>query len=106
MAPDRASGYTGEMMNALRIPLLALAVSAAPFKAGAEDRARGLPGVDGSSSVVPPAAEPEADSLAETSPYGEGFVRIPGTDTYVRISGMVRYDIGFAGTNRKADRLE
>ena len=95
----------GEMMTALRIPFLALALAAVPFRAGAEDRAPGLPGVDGTLGVALPAAEPEAESV-ETSPYGEGFMRIPGTDTYVRISGMVRYDVEFAGRNKKADRLD
>jgi Porin subfamily len=93
------------MNTPIRIPLLAaLALSAAAFQAGAEDRPDSLPGVDGTFSVLGPAAEPETESVVGSSPYGEGFVRIPGTDTYVRISGMVRYDVEFTGRNKKAAR--
>ena len=67
----------------------------------ADDPVSTLPGVDtGGYSVVVPAAEPEAE-VAEISPYGEGFVRVPGTDTYVKISGLVRFDVGFSTENRK-----
>ena len=106
MALQYACDYTGPMSIACRTPLLAaLVLSAASFQARAEDPSHALPGVDGGFSVLGSAAEPGTRSVAEPSPYGEGFVRIPGTDTYVRISGMVRYDIEFAGRNKKRDRL-
>lgn len=89
----------------IRIPLLAtLAFSAASVHALAQDAAA-LPGVDGTYSVVGPAPEPETAGVAEASPYGEGFVRIPGTETFVRISGLVRYDVDFVGRNRKAGEI-
>ncbi len=94
------------MMACVRFSILALlALSAATFQSRAEDRPDVLPGVDGTFSVVGPAAEPETESVADTSPYGEGFVRIPGTDTYVRISGLVRYDVEFRSRNRKAGNI-
>ena len=93
-------------ITGFRIPLLtALALSAFALHAMAEDRRDTLPGVEGKVGLAGLAAEPEAAAVAEDSPYGEGFVRIPGTDTYVRISGMVRYDIDFAGRNKKADQI-
>ena len=92
------------MMTPTPILLLAaLALFAATFQSWAGDRLDALPGVDGTFSVAGPAAEPGV--VAETSPYGEGFVRIQGTDTYVRISGLVRYDVEFAGRNKKAGNI-
>jgi hypothetical protein len=90
-------------ITGIRLPLLAAlaALSAATSPGLAQDRLDALPGVDGKLGVAGPAPEPETVGVAEASPYGEGFVRIPGTDTYVRISGLVRYDIEFVGKNRK-----
>ena len=89
-----------------RMPLFAaLAFSALTLHAMAEDRRDILPGVEGTVGLAGPGPEPEATAVAEDSPYGEGFVRIPGTDTYVKISGLVRYDIDFAGRNNKADAI-
>ena len=85
----------------LALPLLsATALLATGFAASAGDRATSLPGVDGQFSVVNPApVEPE--EFVETSPYGEGFVRVPGTETYLKISGLVRYDFDYVGENKK-----
>ena len=88
-----------------RILLAALAFSAATLHALAQDGAVALPGVEGTHSVIGPAPEPEIAGLAEASPYGEGFVRVPGTDTYIRISGLIRYDVDFVGRNRKAGEI-
>jgi hypothetical protein len=86
----------------IRTPILPFAVvlSAMSLPALAEDATAGLPGVDGTFSVVSTAAEP-TEEITEVSPYGEGFVRVPGTDTYVKISGLIRYDVEFRGQNRK-----
>lgn len=93
-------------MIGFRIPLIAaLTLSAATAHSLAEDRPDALPGVEGEFSVVNPAPEPDTETVAEVSPYGEGFVRIPGTDTYLRISGLVRYDVEFVGKNRKSDQI-
>jgi hypothetical protein len=87
----------------LTLPFLSAAVLlATALAASAGERPAALPGVEGAFSLVNPAPPtPEPEEFVEASPYGEGFVRIPGTETYLKISGMVRYDIDYVGENKK-----
>ena len=36
--------------------------------------------------------------------YGTGFAKLPGTNTCVKVSGQVRYDQYFSGSNRSGGR--
>jgi hypothetical protein len=45
-------------------------------------------------STQSPGAKTEPGYLTPCSLYGEGFVRLPGTDTCVKVGGYVRSDVG------------
>lgn len=79
--------------------VLAAAFALSPA-ALAGDAKGGLPGVEGNFGIVKPAAETDG-KIDQQSPYGPGFVKVG--DSWVKISGRVRYDVDFS-TEKPARR--
>jgi hypothetical protein len=50
-------------------------------------------------AIVPNEFE-QQQAVGACDAYGTGFAKLPGTDTCVKVSGQVRYDKYFSGSNR------
>jgi len=46
----------------------------------------------------------EQQAMSACDAYGTGFAKLPGTDTCARISGQVRYEKHFSGSNNSGGR--
>ncbi|MDB5555984.1 MAG: porin subfamily protein [Rhizobium sp.] len=54
-------------------------------------------------AVVPDEFD-QQQAVGACDAYGTGFAKLPGTNTCVRVSGQVRYDQYFSGSNRSGGR--
>ena len=89
--------------NILAASAIAAAASLSHQAIGAE-KTDGLPGVQSGRTIVQPAAEPDNMPAEAQSPYGPGFVKVG--DSWVRISGRIRYDIDFSTGKASGSKSE